>query len=156
MPKAKTKETKEIITEITPEDYKRILMGLEIIRIDVDDFSGKVVDRAELFAKAEKRTVNLTETTRFETGEVGEVVIWHCYNIVVLQDDTEASPQLFTLSVEFRVQYESELPFTVPFFEKFREMSLHLQTAPFARAWIHDHCLRMGVPPLILPLIRTP
>jgi hypothetical protein len=141
---------------ITPEDYKKILSGLEIVRIDVDEYSGKVLNRAGLYASDKKRTVNLTEKARFEAIESGDVVIWHAYNIVVTLNKEEAAAKLMTFSVEFRVHYASEEPFTSDFFEQFRKLSLQIQTAPFARAWIQDHCLRMGVPPLILPLVRTP
>ncbi len=141
---------------ITPEDYKKILSGLEIVRIEVDEFAGKVLDRTNLYAKDSKRTVNLTEKARFATIPSGDVVIWHAYNIVVTSNDDAAAAQLMTLSVEFHVQYASEELFTSEFFEQFRQLSLQIQTAPFARAWIHDHCLRMGVPPLILPLVRIP
>ena len=148
MPRAKKQD-------ITPEDYKKILSGLEIVRIDVDEYAGKVLDRAALIARDKKRNVDLTEKAHFETTASGDVVIRHSYNIVVALNEEETTPKILTLSVTFRVQYASVEPFTSDFFEQFRKLSLQIQTAPFARAWIHDHCLRMGVPPLILPLVRT-
>ena len=142
-------------TIITPENFAKILHGLEIIRIDVDDFSGKVLDRVRMVAHDGNRVVSLSEKNRYECGEAEKVVVWHAYNVTVTSDDNGQPDKLMVLTVEFRVEYASKEPFTTEFFEQFRNMSLRVQTAPFARAWIQDHCLRMGVPALIMPLIRT-
>ena len=142
-------------TAITQEDFYKVLQGLEILRIDVDDFSGKVHDRGNMLSRDGSRTVAVTEKARYECGEDESVIVWHTYNVAVMPDGSEKTNKSMTLTVEFRVEYATKETFTDEFFEQFRQVSLRLQTAPFARAWIQDHCLRMGVPPLILPLIRT-
>ncbi len=140
---------------ISEEDYLTVLQGLEIIQIDVDDFSGKVLNRSRLIARETKRTVSVTEKSEFRCGEDTEVIVKHSYAVAVVAEAEDKDEKLLTLALRFRLLYDSKEPFTEEFFEQFRQISLRLQTAPFARAWIHDHCLRMGVPPLIMPLIRT-
>ena len=140
---------------ITEEDFFYILQGLEIIYIDVDDFSGKVFNRPRMIARDTKRKVSAIEKSEFRCGEGTEVIVWHTYHVSVTADSADKDEKLLTLALKFRLLYDSKEPFTEEFFEQFRQLSLRVQTLPFARAWIHDHCLRMGVPPLIMPLIRT-
>ena len=140
---------------ISEEDFLTVLQGLEIITIDVDDFSGEVVNRAKLLSRDTKRQISVTEKSEFRCGDDTEVIVKHCYTLTVMAEGEDKKEKLLTLALRFRLLYDSKEPFTDDFFEQFRQMSLRVQTAPFARAWIHDHCLRMGVPPLIMPLIRT-
>jgi preprotein translocase subunit SecB len=140
---------------ISEEDYLTVLQGLEIIQIDVDDFSGKVLNRARLLSRETKRTVSVSEKSEFRCGEDTEVIVKHSYVVTVMAEAEEKNEKLLILSLRYRLLYDSKESFTEEFFEQFSQISLRLQTAPFARAWIHDHCLRMGVPPLIMPLIRT-
>jgi preprotein translocase subunit SecB len=79
----------------------------------------------------------------------------HSYDLTVSNGDAKDAKRLLQLSVTFHVTYSASREITREFFEVFRTTSLPLQVAPFARAWIHDHCLRMGVPPLIMPLVRA-
>jgi len=140
---------------ISEEDFLTVLQGLEIITIDVDDFSGEVVNRAKLLSRDTKRRISVTEKSEFRCGDDTEVIVKHSYTLTVMAEGEDKKEKLLTLALRFRLLYDSKEPFTDDFFEQFRQMSLRVQTAPFARAWIHDHCLRMGVPPLIMPLIRT-
>ncbi len=140
---------------MSPEAYRGVLDGLEIISIAVDSFAGKVVSRERLEARHEKRVVTVKEDSSMSAGTPVGVTMWHSYDLVVVDHDTEEAPKLMTLSVRFRVDYASKMPVTKEFFEQFRQVSLPLQVAPFARAWIHDHCLRIGVQPLIMPLVRA-
>ena len=137
---------------IDPAEYNRILSGLAIVRIDIDEFSGRAYDRERLRADDKPHVVELVEKSTFETGADDAVTVWHSYDLVVTDDDRS---RLLSLAVKFRVRYESEAPFTPAFFEEFKKFSLRFQTAPFARAWIQDQCLRLGVPALILPLVHT-
>lgn len=147
--------TKMKVLPITEEDYLKVLQKLEIIHIDVDDFSGKVLNRARLIARDTRRKVSATEKSEFRCGGDTEVIVWHSYAINVMAEGEDKDEKLLTLALKFRLLYDSKEPFTEDFFEQFRQLSLRVQTLPFARAWVHDHCLRMGVPPLIMPLIRT-
>lgn len=140
---------------ISEEDFLTVLQGLEIITIDVDDFSGEVVNRAKLLSRDTKRRISVTEKSEFRCGDDTEVIVKHSYTLTVMAEGEDKKEKLLTLALRFRLLYDSKEPFTDDFFEQFRQMSLRVQTAPFARAWIHDHCLRMGVPPLIMPLTRT-
>lgn len=148
MPKAKT-------PPISEEAFFEILQGLEIIHIDVDDFSGKVLNRPRLIARDVKRAISVTEKSEFRCGEDTEVIVWHSYQITVAAQGQDKDEKLLTLALKFRLLYDSKVSFTEEFFEQFKLLSLRVQILPFARAWIHDHCLRMGIPPLIMPLIRT-
>lgn len=140
---------------ITEEAFLEILQGLEILRIEVDDFSGKVLNRPAITAREVKRAVSVTEKSEFRCGEDTEVIVWHSYQLTVTAPGQDKDEKLLTLALKFRLLYDSKNSFTEEFFEQFKNLSLRGQVLPFARAWIHDHCLRMGVPPLIMPLIRT-
>lgn len=136
------------------DDFKRILDGLEIVEIEVDEFSGKVNDRDGLEKGEHRRVVKLAETARYKHLGDGETLVWHSYKLTA-QTDEEQPHRLFELAVTFCIRYASSEEFEEEFFKIFKRYSLRLQTAPFARAWIHDHCLRLGVPPLIMPLVRS-
>lgn len=140
---------------ISEEAFFQMLQTLEIIRIDVDDFSGKVHNRERLAARDTKRKVSVTEKSEFRCGDDTEVIVWHSYTVTVMAEGEGKDEKLLVIALKFRLLYDSKGVFTEEFFEQFRRLSLRVQTLPFARAWVHDHCLRMGVPPLIMPLIRT-
>jgi len=138
---------------ISPVEFGQILRGLEIVRIAVDSFSGKLLNRELLYEPQEKPVVTVSEKTRYEATGGNDVSMWHAYNLTVSGEESKG--KWLSLSVELRLDFECEQPCTDEFFEQYRQMSLRIQTAPFARAWIHDHCLRMEIPPLIMPLVRT-
>ncbi len=140
---------------IAVEDYNRIQSGIEIVRIEVDNYSGKVIDRERISTRNEGRVVKLEEKARFKPEGEHSVAINHCYSVTVSDQGGEQPAKLMTLNVEFRLLCQCREPFTQEFFDQYRQLSLRLQTGPFARAWIHDHCLRMGITPLIMPLVRT-
>lgn len=140
---------------ISPNNFYEVLDGLEIVKIDVDDFSGKVINRAKLLTRDSKRRVSVAEKSEYRCSDDTEVIVKHSYAVTVISEGEDKAEKLLTLALRFRLLYDSKEAFTDEFFEQFRQLSLRVQTAPFARAWIHDHCLRMGVPPLIMPLIRT-
>ena len=140
---------------ITQEEFLEILQGLEILHIDVDEFSGKVLNRPQMIARDVKRAVSVSEKSEFRCGEDTEVIVWHSYQLTVTAPGQDKDEKLLTLTLKFRLLYDSRNSFTEEFFEQFKDLSLRVQVLPFARAWIHDHCLRMGIPPLIMPLIRT-
>lgn len=129
---------------------------MEILRIDVESYTGKVHDRSRFANPDAHFRVRLSEKIRFESGLDNQATVWHAYEMKVVCDNEGGVPDdLMTMSVEFRIEYGNQEPWTREFFDEFKKLSLKIQTAPFARAWIQDHCLRMGVPPLILPLVRT-
>jgi len=140
---------------ITEEEFLEILQGLEILHIDVDEFSGKVLNRPQIVARDVKRAVSVSEKSEFRCGKDTEVIVWHSYQLAVTAPGQDKDEKLLTLTLKFRLLYDSKNSFTEEFFEQFKNLSLRVQVLPFARAWIHDHCLRMGIPPLIMPLIRT-
>jgi hypothetical protein len=144
----------EPATIISREEYFKALQGLEIVNLDVCDFSGKVINRARLLAKGDSRRVAMTESSEIASTEDHRVTIHHAYKVTVSNKQDEKPEKLLTLSVTFRVLYSTSEPFSKEFFEIFKKESLRVQVAPYARAWMHDQCLRMGVPPLIMPLVR--
>jgi hypothetical protein len=140
---------------ISPEEFKSLLDGLEIVSITVDRFSGQVLDREAIVASSAQRVVQVNEKSGMSSGASGTVEMRHSYDLIVADGDGDDARRLLRLAVTFHVTYATKRPVNKEFFEVFRTTSLPLQVAPFARAWIHDHCLRMGVPPLIMPLVRT-
>lgn len=139
---------------ISTDEFKRLLDGLEVLNIVVDEFDGKVHDRSALSDREQKRVIKLTESARYRHENDEIVSVWHTYKLKV-NGEGEETRRLFELSVTFRLRYACAEEFDNEFFSVFETNSLRLQTSPFARAWIHDHCLRLGVPPLFLPLVRT-
>lgn len=146
-------KAKEVSAQITQLEFNEILQGLEIIEISVDEFSGKVHDRAGSLDPDLPQVIQLKESARYEEGSQS-VAMWQTFKLTVTPEG-QKTRKLFELSVTFRVLYHASVPISPKFFDVFKGKSLRLQTSPFARAWIHDHCLRMGMPPLILPLVRS-
>lgn len=140
---------------IHPTEYKKLLDGLEIVAIVVDQFSGEVLDRKALSETMARRLVKVAEKSSMDPQVGDKVDMRYSYILTVCGDDTDKERVLMRLKVTFRITYATANRLPRDFFEVFRNTSLPLQVAPFARAWFHDHCLRMGVPPLIMPLVRT-
>lgn len=136
---------------IDPGKHKAILDGMEIVRISVGSLSGRALDRPQLESRSEKCAVSVKERSELSAGVSGVSVVRHSYDLTVNDQDAEGAGKLMTLAVAFRIEYASQTAVAKRFVAVFSKTSLHLQVAPFARPLARDHCLRIGVPYLIMP-----
>jgi len=60
----------------------------------------------------------------------------------------------FSLSVKYLVIYKSKIQMANDSFEKFSKTSLLVEIWPYFREYVHETTMRLGLPPLILNLLK--
>ena len=65
------------------------------------------------------------------------------------------SPILMNIKCKLIARYESKTPVTMELLDYFRRTLLCVQTWPYLREFVQDCTFRAGLPPLILPFVRT-
>lgn len=144
-----TTETKK--TKISPEDYKRILEGLELISISMKDC--KAFINTDLIQPPEL-SIQIEDKASFKLKDQGVVHIFHNYKIEAKKQGSKS--KFLSIEVTFLVKILSKKEFTNDFFDIYKDVSLRLNTWPYLREFVNQITLRMNIPPLILPFFKTP
>jgi len=60
----------------------------------------------------------------------------------------------FEIKVKYQVSYRTEISITDEIFKIFAQTSLRLHTWPYFREFVHEMTNRMGLPPLVLDVLK--
>ena len=135
---------------IAPEEYRRILTGLDLLDISLsrsEGFSNK--DPKITFLKL---NVNISDNSNFTLTEDGFVDIIHSYKLKAV--DPESETVFLAVNATFNVRMKSTEPFTKDFFEIYKDLSLQINTWPYFREFVQNMTSRMNIPSLTLPLFK--
>ena len=136
--------------EISPEEYGEFLQDIELKRIYLADAKAK-----------RKRSPSLEAVLRFNQDMVkskfsnieGGFAATFSFQVQLLEDDNEKP--FADLTVTYVAEYSSEQKMTKGIFEIFRQYNLPLNLYPYVREYVHTTTNRMGLPSLILPVLKT-
>ena len=135
---------------IAPEDYRKILAGLELIDISLsrsESFFNK-----DLKITFSKLNVNISDNSNFTLSENGFVDIIQSYKLKAF--DLESETIFLTVNATFNVRMKSTEPFTKDFFDIYKELTLQINTWPYFRELVQNMTSRMNISPLTLPLFK--
>ena len=148
MPSAREKK-------VTPSEYRSFIEGLELIRFrqirgsfklwDIDFFPSPTTDHLLKISNRSKIIPNENEHEK-------SFKVMHSYKIRVTAPESE-KPSI-EISAAFELEYSTDISITDDYWDIFRRSSLTLQSWPFLREYVNSIISRMGLPPLILPLLR--
>lgn len=134
--------------KISPEEYGRILGGLQLLDLELRDCT---MQSAAGSAQEEKRRVVVDDSgARFETGPDNSVLVWHEYSLKA----KIGRKTVFSLKATFKLTFLAEEAFTADFFQVFRELNLTVHTWPFFRELLTNLSERTSLPRLTLPLLK--
>lgn len=136
--------------EITSEAFTAFLSQIRMKEIWVERCSCSVMDRRRLEANVKSSMIEFGHAPSLHraTSKRAEISVLHGARIF-LEGEKE---DLALLTVTYRVEYETPSKMSPELFDLFRRVTLRLHTTPFAREWIHEQSLRMGIAPILMPL----
>lgn len=134
---------------MSPDEYGRILEGVQLRSLVLTEVSASA-DIALVMAQAGKGGVPLTVSERAEFSVNDTVTVKQFYDITC----QSGRKKCFRLQATYELGFESAEGFSEEFFEIFRRVSLPLYSWPYLRELAQNMAARMGLPPLVLPLVR--
>lgn len=131
-------------TEINPQEYNKLLSFINLNDVYLKDL------KVALISRDFEGGANLTFSEKSELVENEN----NCIKIQVYYEIQAKSKRrnLFKLSAQYFVLFNSTQQIPAGFFDIFIKHSLPLQTFPYFRELVNSVISRMGLPPLILPL----
>lgn len=136
---------------ISPEDYKKILQGLDLISISLKE--SKTFLNTDINPPTELN-IQIKDEANYKVKDEGIVFVFQKYQIDARKPQSKT--RFFQLEVTFLVKVLSKENFTEEFFDVYKNISLHLNTWPYLREFVNQTTSRMNVPPLTLPFYKTP
>ncbi len=126
--------------------YNEFISGLNLIGIKLiyskaeikEDFSPP----AQIYID-QKKSYKKLDDNRF--------IVKHEYKLTGKKKDSEEG---ISIDVIYYITYKSKIPMTKKIFSVFSEISLPMHTWPYFRQFVHEMTVRMGLPPLILDLLK--
>ncbi|MHA1845694.1 MAG: hypothetical protein ACTSWE_15660 [Promethearchaeota archaeon] len=134
--------------KLNPEEYQKILSGLELENIRLKKIS------VELFDEYinQKMTVKIKDKALFEKKSSNLIKIFNDYTISVKAEDMDREGLKF--QIRYELTFSSKNEFTKDFFDIYKKISLPINVWPFVRECVNSITARMNIPPLTLPLIK--
>mgnify|MGYP000398030116 FL=1 len=136
---------------ISPEEYKKILKGLDLISISLKE--SKAFINTDINPPIEL-SIQIKDEASYKIKDDGFVFIFQKYKIDARKP--ESKTRFIQIEVVFLVKVHSEDKFTDDFFDIYKNVSLHLNTWPYLREFVNQTTSRMNIPPLTLPFYKTP
>lgn len=136
--------------EISPEEYGEFLQGIELRRIYLVDT--RVKRKRSPSLEAVLRFNQDVVKSKFSKIEDGFTATFS-FQVQLLEDDNEAP--FADLMVSYVAEYSSEQKMTKKIFEIFGQYNLPLNLYPYVREYIHTTTNRMGLPSLVLPVLKA-
>lgn len=135
------------------KEFRKQLQHVELIGMTLNDSACAVLGRAAIIEKKHEifPTVAFEASfSNFEGPDNTHVVVLH-HSVVQLLHGEEV---LMAIECTFQLEYRSAFPFTDEFFQAFADAALLLQVVPYVREFVQAMTLRMGIPPLTLPMVK--
>lgn len=136
---------------ISPEDYKKIIKGIDLISISMKESKSFLNLDTKISSEL---NINIKDEASFETKDNNEVFVFHKYVVDARKPNSKS--RFIQIDVTFLIRLSSKEIFTEDFFDIYKNISLHLNTWPYLREFINQMTSRMNVPPLTIPLFKTP
>ncbi|MBP7461006.1 MAG: hypothetical protein KBA26_06925 [Candidatus Delongbacteria bacterium] len=137
--------TDKIKKVITPELYHDFIQQIDLKSIVMTEGKFTLND-----IKLHKLRIEVVENHKFKCIESGFVVITS-FTLSGKSDD-----HCVPLKIEctYQLYYLSEKKMTREIFDIFSQSSLPLNIWPYFREFVHDCSSKMGIPALVLPLVK--
>lgn len=136
------------------QQFLRFIQGVSIQSIEIENCHATVRDKN--LRAAPESGLDLAyahESHLLESHALGfDASVFYGVRVLPSPDANPDDSWMAQLEVEYRVRYASEIAITDEMFANFQEVTLRLNTIPFARQWMHETSLRMGIPPILIPL----
>ncbi len=127
-------------------DISDFIKGLTLKKFYISSIAAS---REENFNPPAK--IKIENEKDFEETENGNIAM-HVHYLLSAVEKTKKEPG-FTISVTYILVYRSEAKITKTIFKKFSK-SLDVETWPYFRNLVNELTMRMGLPPLVLDILK--
>lgn len=135
--------------KISPEEYKKFIDNLRLLRIELIQTDFK---REEVFEFPAKVTIKEDSKYNILDEKQGLYSVLNHHQLTAVSKNKE-KPGL-KIDVTFKFTYQDTVPLTDEIFKIFSKQSLVLHSWPYFRQFVQDLAARAGLPPLVLDVIR--
>ncbi|MFZ1520160.1 MAG: hypothetical protein WAU11_15390 [Ignavibacteriaceae bacterium] len=136
--------------KLSPEDYKKILTGIDLINISLKE--------SKSFINTDVKNpidikIDINTESSFELKENNIVNITQHYKFDARKQNSKS--RYVQIEVKFLVVLLSKETFSQEFFDIYKEISLRLNTWSYLREFINNMTSRMNVPSFTIPLFKA-
>jgi preprotein translocase subunit SecB len=143
-------ETKEVRPRVSPKEYREFIKGVELLSIIVKESQARrLADAIDLSRRVD---LNPNERAEFRMTDGNTCVVQHHYELSMTYNGEK--DRLLAVQCTFELALRVAKPMTKDYFEVFAQVNLPVNTWPYFREFVHSTISRMGLPPVVLPLVK--
>ena len=136
--------------KISPKEYREFIKGVELVGIIVKASQARrLADSIDISRRLDLYTTGRAE---FRMGDSGTCIVHHHYGLSMTY--TGEKDRLLEVECTFEVGLHVASPMTKDYFDIFARVNLPVNTWPYFREFVHSTISRMGLPPVVLPLVK--
>lgn len=139
--------------KVKPKVYKEFIRQVELVNIylkkaNIEAFPEKLPKDLAVFNKIADNARLVEENKNKGIFEVSHIFR---YSMV---DKNNQDNIITKIRFELALTYSSDKPINKDIFDIFKIMNVPLNSWPYAREFIHSTVMRLGLPPVFLPLYK--
>jgi len=143
-------DKKKLRPKVSPKEYREFIKGVQLLGIIVKASQARrIADTIDLSRSAD---LNTTERAEFKMTDGNTCVVQHHYDLSMAY--TGEKDRLLEIECTFELGLRVASPMTKDYFDVFAKVNLPLNTWPYLREFVHSSISRMGLPPVVLPLVK--
>jgi hypothetical protein len=143
-------DPKALRPKVSPKQYREFLKGVELLGIIVKESQARrLADSIDLSRRVD---LNTSDRTEFRMTDGSTCIVQHHYDLSM--NFTGEKERLLEIQCTFELALRVANPMTKDYFDVFAMVNLPLNTWPYFREFVHSTVSRMGLPPVILPLVK--
>jgi len=136
---------------VITEEYKRFISGVNIKNIYLK--SSTVNCNQEYIDFKKVPNISIDNESSYEIIEENLFKVLTKFVLKVRYENIDKA--IIDIRVTFVIIYKNKIPITKEFFNIFKSRNVPLNIWPYFREYIHNTCNRIGVPPLVLPVVQV-
>lgn len=136
--------------KITPEEYQKILKGLDLISISLKETKCYLNTDIKI---PNELNIEINSEERFKIINEEQIQITQKYFLDARKRNSKS--RFLQIDLTLLILLKSKENFTSEFFDVYKEVSLKLNTWPYFREFVNNMTMRMNIPPLTLPLFKV-
>ena len=143
-------DKKKLRPKVSPKEYREFIKGVQLLGIIVKASQARrIADTIDLSRSAD---LNTTERAEFKMTDGNTCVVQHHYDLSMAY--TGEKDRLLEIECTFELGLRVASPMTKDYFDVFAKVNLPLNTWPYLREFVHSSISRMGLPPVVLQLVK--
>lgn len=139
--------------KLTPAEFESFLGGTRLAGIWIKSAECRLSDSELAMNAAQEVGLEIGFASELDSSSETRTEISVLVGVRLVSDvPGSEGEEIGLIAVTYRIVYDTESKMTDRIFEQFSKLTLRLHVVPFARAWIHEQSIRMGIQPVLLPL----